>query len=693
MTSVLPCFLIRFLWCFTLLLTVIFSCSDVPEETLIIESTPQGAKVYIGEQFVGNTPLALERSEELFTKTNGRKPLKINVVLEGFHEYQTTLTSINYYQITLLPYERNLTMHFTPAPTHLYVDSKRITSGTIKRNTLSVTLSLALGEHEIFAYKENYPFLEHIISLSGQSPREIRLPLPTEKFQNVLSITGIPGEIEVYYQEKLLGITPMSLKNLSPSPFGLEFKKPGYENKNVIFNLAKKEYRPVIARLTPLKSQFKVRFNSIEQNSKIIIDEEFMIAETLSLTDLPSNFPSTKVDAMVTVPHKSDQIKQGRMYHYSITHPNYYSVVGYFPVMENYSSVNNKVTTDKNIDVINNTPIKVDQVPHIPSAPKLIVKKSLPDIFINVESDFHKIQLDSNRKGESFFVSTPVLEELRVYDRGFNELRRHDFSKVRKEELPRLAIGFDYLEYPAPLRLLVGNRIVGQDVIFSFDSSGNGEDMVTPVYMIPLSLNMAAIFDNGHHALKIYKLGNPSSLVKQVQAFDFFKLHSQDPRSADMLPLRFQQAVFLPSPPLQEINYNNSNALDNVNDVRLIFTDIVNQDVKEYRFNSQFLLEGFKEYSEYSHTGVEEVGYFISRYNKQPNDPGAITSYRELVLVADRANPDQATQTEIWVYDREGNFVHTFSLSSNKAVEYLYTLGSTLYVFTDKEVELYSLIP
>ena len=111
---------------------------------------------------------------------------------------------------------------------------------------------LPQGFHLITTEKEGVESIAEYIEILDSSPRELGLVVP-ESSRGVLNIHGDVAGISVFIDERIVGETPIILKDVKAAePLTLKFEKAGY--------------KPTIQTVTPKRNDITVVFVNMEKN-------------------------------------------------------------------------------------------------------------------------------------------------------------------------------------------------------------------------------------------------------------------------------------------------------------------------------------------------------------------------------------------------------------------------------------------
>lgn len=516
---------------------VLTGCFKENTRHIIIESDPPGAKVFLENNYVGVTPLAFKQDQK---KINYKE--RLYLVLKGYHDYRITTQLSNVHHYTLVPLEKNIEIQLNHIPDLLMIDKRSYPSKK------KIRVSLSLGEHYLFAYKQDYPFLEHRFQVTPNSDQEIKLLFSSINTHSRLQLTSIPKKAAIYYQDHLLGITPLILQNLSTNPFLLVFKHPGYEEKSIYFRLSKREFRAAIARLNPLITHRQIIWKNYIPGSQITINEKIEVPR-LEDGEKWTTSVSTKTNN----------------YQFMVSYPDHYLYKG-------------EVTFNSLAGVPEYVVVPIRYQAKIPNQPKKILETQL-ETYDTVLS-----------QGNYFFFSDYDRSEIRVYDLSFNLIRNFSFEEVGDRNSPHIMTGFQY-----PGAFLLKNRIITSSQIYSFPTGHAG--LINPVYLLLLpkynqetnifssTESQVAVFDNGDHRIKFFDLGKgPDSVPTIITAQNYFTMDepSKKVKQNYLLPLRFSQAIRLLTSEQRK-------------EPGILFIDAINRDLKTYdNGESSYFLSEFE---------------------------------------------------------------------------------------------------
>ncbi len=195
----------------------VFSQSD----SLVIESEPDGAQVFIDAVLKGKTPL-------LIPKLPAGEHMLV-VYKEGYENYVTTLTKTDgTVRVELKRHRGSLRVSSAPSGANVYLDE--VYKGT---TPLSIK-SMAIGKHKLKLEKTGFETWLEIIEINYQETLEVNARLRSvnnlsTEVSGSLLIISEPADARVYLDGELKGEqTPVSIPKISSGVHELEINNDGY---------------------------------------------------------------------------------------------------------------------------------------------------------------------------------------------------------------------------------------------------------------------------------------------------------------------------------------------------------------------------------------------------------------------------------------------------------------------------------
>ena len=198
---------------------------DLERQTapLKIDSDPAGASVRVNEQDVGTAPVMIAR------QPIGK--LKIEMSMTGFSPFSRELTLNDSRPKRILGELESTTgglrIATSPGGADVYVN------GEFKGRTPAIGGVLRVGDlpegrHEVSARLAGYRDARLTILLKRNEDKRVDLPA-MEKLPGAIKVSSVPSGATVLDGTKVLGKTPLTLRDLPPGPQVLTFEMQGYD--------------------------------------------------------------------------------------------------------------------------------------------------------------------------------------------------------------------------------------------------------------------------------------------------------------------------------------------------------------------------------------------------------------------------------------------------------------------------------
>jgi hypothetical protein len=213
------------------------------QATLVVDSRPTGAEVYVDGRLQGRTPLTLSVNP-------GRHDLELR--LPGYQVYKVTVNPRPgervqvFAQLVPEPRQGTLSVVSTPSGAEVYID------GALRGRT-PLTLSLPEGRYGVELRLAGYETYRATVQVRrGETTRlEVRLnPIPQT---GTLYLESSPSGAEVYLEGRLQGRTPLRL-TLNEGTYRVELRLPGYEPYQATVRVERGRETRLSASLRPIRT-------------------------------------------------------------------------------------------------------------------------------------------------------------------------------------------------------------------------------------------------------------------------------------------------------------------------------------------------------------------------------------------------------------------------------------------------------
>ncbi|WP_018110681.1 PEGA domain-containing protein [Thermus igniterrae] len=211
--------------------------------TLVVDSRPTGAEVYLDGRLQGRTPLTL-------TVNPGRQEVELR--LSGYQSYRVVVNPRPgervqvFAQLVPEPRQGTLAITSTPSGAEVYLD------GALRGRT-PLSLSLPEGRYGVELRLVGYePYRATVQVRPGETARlDVRLtPVPRT---GTLLLETSPAGAEVYLEGRLQGRTPLRL-TLEEGTYRVEYRLPGYEPYGATVRVERGRETRLAATLRPIRT-------------------------------------------------------------------------------------------------------------------------------------------------------------------------------------------------------------------------------------------------------------------------------------------------------------------------------------------------------------------------------------------------------------------------------------------------------
>ena len=188
--------------------------------SLSLNSTPEGASVYLGTELVGRTPLMLD------TVMSGNKVVRLEKSLYSTTEIPITISDDKKTVLTV-PLDQNFgTLNVTSEPTGMEV--RLLERSTVSGKT-PFTTNIAPGSYTVEITDSLYETYSSITSVNLGANTDVHAPLTRKA--GLVKVFSKPLEAEVYLDGKLIGEAPVVLKRHPTGKYRVEARKMGFKAK------------------------------------------------------------------------------------------------------------------------------------------------------------------------------------------------------------------------------------------------------------------------------------------------------------------------------------------------------------------------------------------------------------------------------------------------------------------------------
>lgn len=193
--------------------------------SLSINSDPKGAKVFLDNDFKGETPLDLKNI------STGQYSLRMT--LSGYEDWTSTILILPILtvrvSVDLVPVQHekeeygSISVNSNPQGARVYLDN------SYKGDTPLNIRDIAAGRHNVRIILSGYKEWTSNITVSSSSVARISANLKSQEEYGSISINSDPIGADIYLNDEYEGLTPLNLQNISTGKYTVKISLPGYE--------------------------------------------------------------------------------------------------------------------------------------------------------------------------------------------------------------------------------------------------------------------------------------------------------------------------------------------------------------------------------------------------------------------------------------------------------------------------------
>jgi tRNA A-37 threonylcarbamoyl transferase component Bud32 len=244
-----PFFLMAFILMVAVVGGIVYLYMKRPSElSVMVQSEPEGAQVYVDEALKGETPLPLKLE---------RGAYRVRIIKTGYHSWEEEISlekgRTEPLIITLAPILAILPLETSPPGARVYVD------GDYKGETgdVPLKLELPLGAHQVRVMKDGHRTWEDRVELSEEKAYPLKVvALPRELA--TLQIESSPSSADVYVGDIRRGKTPISLE-FPLGDYRIRLMKEGFGPWENVVKLREQRQYPLKVKMPRELARLQIR--------------------------------------------------------------------------------------------------------------------------------------------------------------------------------------------------------------------------------------------------------------------------------------------------------------------------------------------------------------------------------------------------------------------------------------------------
>jgi hypothetical protein len=237
-----------------------------------ITSVPEGGDVFIGSQYMGETPL-------LIPARNQTEGTRIRVMMQGFEIWEQTIAGrpapgqVVPVKAVLIPVSPFGTLEVTSSPSGALVT---VDNG-MGQMTPWTYQGISTGPHLISLFLSGFePYVTNIDVLSGQVTR-LHANMTVRSGAGSLQVSTDPGGASVYVDGVFSGTTNTVIGNIPPGKHRVLITKAGYEDHEEWVVVSNRQLTTLSTVLTPLTHSITgaLVITSDPPGASVFLDDQF----------------------------------------------------------------------------------------------------------------------------------------------------------------------------------------------------------------------------------------------------------------------------------------------------------------------------------------------------------------------------------------------------------------------------------
>ena len=234
--------------------------------SLSIDSNPRGARVYLDNNYKGETPLSLKNISV------GQYSLKL--LLPGYEEWNSTVAVLPILTVKvstdLVPNAQNdtgsIAVDSNPRGARVYLDN------AYKGQTPINLRDISVGRHSIKLLLSGYQEWTREISVSRSQTARVSVDLTSQSDTGSVSIESNPEGADIYLDDDYEGLTPLELRRIRTGRHMIRIMLPGYEEWTREISVSPSQTIRVSADLIPIPAFGTISVSSEQDEAKIFLD-------------------------------------------------------------------------------------------------------------------------------------------------------------------------------------------------------------------------------------------------------------------------------------------------------------------------------------------------------------------------------------------------------------------------------------
>ena len=253
-----------------------------PPATLRVTSEPAGAKVFLNDTPLGETPLTAETPE------TGTALVRLS--LRGHREWwgsvELTPGATRAIEAELEPVRAAVLVHVKPEGTAVSLDGAHVGDSPV------LLPGVALGQHRVTLAHPGFQPRSVDLDIDSPAPRKIEETLVTDSA--TIHVSTDPAGARVFLNGVPHGESPVDIDRIPEGEATLEVRAEGYRDARLEMRLSAGDDKPVNVELEPLPASLQIV--TVPVGARIYVDDAFRGESPLTIADIAPGTHRVRAD-------------------------------------------------------------------------------------------------------------------------------------------------------------------------------------------------------------------------------------------------------------------------------------------------------------------------------------------------------------------------------------------------------------
>ena len=253
-----------------------------PPATLRVQSEPAGAKVFLNDAPLGETPLTAETAE------TGTALVRLS--LRGHRDWWGSVElapgATRTVEAELEPLRAAVLVHVKPEGAAVSLDGAHVGDAPV------LLPGVALGRHRVTMSRPGFQPRSVDLDIDSPAPRKIEETLVTDSA--TIHVSTDPAGARVFLNGVPYGESPVDIDRIPEGDATLEVRAEGYRDARLEMRLAAGDEKPVAVSLEPIPATLQVV--TVPAGARIYVDDAFRGESPLTLPEMAPGTHRVRAD-------------------------------------------------------------------------------------------------------------------------------------------------------------------------------------------------------------------------------------------------------------------------------------------------------------------------------------------------------------------------------------------------------------